>query len=165
VLWGALALIAIALLAAGVTRRQGAPDAAVDPFAARDTRRASTGAASTSQAEDPSARPKGMPARSVVLAFEDRADGAVVVRRRAAQELPAVVLAPGTGGFIRGVLRGLVRERRLQQSSAVGPDAQPFVLESWRSGRLTLTDTATQRTLELRAFGSTNAAAFEQLLP
>ena len=52
-------------------------------------------------------------------------------------------------GFIRGVMRGLARERRMR---GIG-DAPPFNLSLWRDGELSLTDSATGRSIELTAFG------------
>lgn len=104
-----------------------------------------------------------MPDSTVVdsreLRFEDRADGAVTVFDADARHT-VEVFAPGTHGFVRGVLRGLARERRLHEV-----DAQPpFRLTRWADGRLSLDDPATGRRIELAAFGPTNAAAFAQLL-
>lgn len=97
---------------------------------------------------------------SRTLRFTDRADGAVVIADTA-RGTPAAVIAPGQQtGFIRGVMRGLARERR-QHGLGDGP---PFTLSLWRDGELTLTDTATGRSIELTAFGSTNRAAFLALL-
>jgi putative photosynthetic complex assembly protein len=73
----------------------------------------------------------------------------------------AAVLAPGEDGFIRATLRGLARERR---RGDLGAEA-PFRLASWPDGGLSLEDTATGRTLDLRAFGPTQAEAFARLLP
>ena len=47
-------------------------------------------------------------------------------------------------------MRGLARERR---SHGFGNDA-PFTLTAWRDGELSLTDTATGRSIELTAFGA-----------
>jgi putative photosynthetic complex assembly protein len=69
-------------------------------------------------------------------------------------------LPPATNGFIRGVLRSLVRERRSQDQ---GDDA-PFRLARHQNGRLTLEDLATGRLIDLRAFGVTNEGAFGALL-
>ncbi|HSN71679.1 MAG TPA: photosynthetic complex assembly protein PuhC [Steroidobacteraceae bacterium] len=91
--------------------------------------------------------------------FADRDDGAVVVHTddRAA---PIAVLAPGTNGFARGVLRGLARERR---RSDIGMEPA-FQLARWSDGRLTLEDPTTGRSIELGAFGPTNAGVFAELL-
>lgn len=95
------------------------------------------------------------------LRFVDRADGAVVIEdvdRHAIAE----VIAPGQKtGFIRGVMRGLARDRRMR---GIG-DQPPFNLALYRDGELSLTDSVTGRSIELTAFGSTNRAAFLALLP
>jgi putative photosynthetic complex assembly protein len=92
------------------------------------------------------------------LRFEDRADGAVLIydaSNRLTDEL-----APGTNGFVRGVLRGLVRERRADH---VGP-TPPFRLTRWADGRLSLDDPSTGRHIDLEVFGPTNAGAFADIL-
>jgi putative photosynthetic complex assembly protein len=94
------------------------------------------------------------------LRFLDRGDGAVVVTDLDGAEV-ATILPASEQGFVRGVLRGLARERRLKD---VGPDA-PFRLEQWSDNGLTLTDLGTGRQIELGAFGSTNRAAFAVMLP
>lgn len=96
---------------------------------------------------------------AVELRFTDRADGAVVVQR-AADGSEVAVLGEQGSGFIRGVLRGLARDRRMRGIDAV----PPFELARWKDGRLTLRDTATQRVIDLGAFGPTNLDAFAQLL-
>ena len=106
------------------------------------------------------ARPEGRALISVDLRFEDQSDGGVTVRR-ADDGTVAAVLAPGTEGFIRATLRGLARERR---GNGLGPE-MPFRLSTWPDGRFSLEDLATGRTLDLRAFGSTQAEAFARLLP
>jgi putative photosynthetic complex assembly protein len=70
------------------------------------------------------------------------------------------LLAPGTNGFIRGVLRGLARERR-QHNVGAEP---PFRLTRWDNGHLSLEDPQTGRRIELGSFGPTNAEAFSRLL-
>jgi putative photosynthetic complex assembly protein len=93
------------------------------------------------------------------LRFEDRPDGAVLVYDAADDQL-AYTIAPGTNGFVRGVLRGLVRERRADH---VGP-TPPFRLTHWADGRLSLDDPSTGRHVDLEVFGETNAAAFADIL-
>lgn len=93
------------------------------------------------------------------LRFLDRADGAVVVTDLAGGSV-ATIMPASEQGFVRGVLRGLARERRLRE---VGPDA-PFRLELWSDNGLTLTDLGTGRQIELGAFGPTNRAAFAAML-
>lgn len=92
--------------------------------------------------------------------FEDRADGALLVTDVAANKV-AFIFMPGTNtGFIRGVMRGLMRERRLHEVPRVGS----VVVAQWSDGALTLEDKSTGRILELGSFGHTNRAAFAQLL-
>lgn len=101
-----------------------------------------------------------VPVASRQLRFVDRADGAVVITDVATGRIAHVVRAGERTGFIRGVMRGLARERRMR---GLG-DAAPFTLTAWRDGQLSLVDTATGRALELTAFGSTNRATFAELL-
>lgn len=93
------------------------------------------------------------------LLFEDRPDGAVTIY--AAEDGSVIgVLPPGSDGFIRGVLRGLARDRKLHQKGA----DQPFRLTRWADGRLSIDDPTTGRRIDLGAFGPTNAQAFARLL-
>jgi len=92
--------------------------------------------------------------------FEDRADGALLVFDIAADRLVFVYPAGSNTGFIRGVMRGLMRERRLHEVARTGP----VTVTQWADGALTLTDQSTGRILELGSFGHTNRAAFAQLL-
>lgn len=101
------------------------------------------------------------PVASRNLRFLDRADGAVVIQDVSDNSVASVIQPGQKTGFIRGVMRGLARERR---SRGIG-DAPPFNLTLWRDGELSLTDSATGRSIELTAFGSTNRAAFAALLP
>jgi len=94
---------------------------------------------------------------AVDLVFADRADGAVVVSGGGTE----TVLDPGTNGFVRGVLRGLARDRRAR---GIGAD-EPFRLMRRADGRLALEDPATGRVLDLSAFGPTNTEAFARLMP
>ena len=95
---------------------------------------------------------------SVDLQFEDRTDGAVLVYLDG-QPTPNQILAPGTNGFVRGVLRGLARERRAEGVSS----RAPFRLTRWADGRLSLDDPATGRHVDLEVFGPTNAGAFAEI--
>ena len=69
-------------------------------------------------------------------------------------------VAPGTNGFIRGVVRGMFRSRKLE---AIGREST-FVLMREAEGRLTLTDPTTNRRVDLDSFGPTNSAAFGNIL-
>jgi len=94
------------------------------------------------------------------LYFTDQADGGVLITD-ATSGRPVATEAPNSNsGFIRGVLRGFARERRMR---GIGP-AVPFTLTLWRDGQLTFTDPATGRSAELGGFGATNRAAFLALL-
>ena len=69
-------------------------------------------------------------------------------------------LPPGQENFIRGVMRGLARERR---GIGVGDDV-PFRVTQLGDGRMTLQDPATGRVLLLDAFGPTNSGSFKNLI-
>jgi putative photosynthetic complex assembly protein len=131
-LWGAAALIALTILAAGTGRLSGIGVAHV---------------------------PVSQPVATVELRFEDQPDGSVAVYQLPQGETLAV-LAPGTNGFIRGVMRGLARERRQHDVGA----QPPFRLTRWEDGGLSLEDPTTGRRIELKAFGPTNADDFARLL-
>lgn len=96
---------------------------------------------------------------SRALVFTDLPDGRIGVRDPVRGE----VLEPleGSGGFVRGSLRALARQRRLAN---VGPEV-PFYLARHADGRLTLSDSATNNHLDLQAFGPDNSNAFAGLLP
>jgi putative photosynthetic complex assembly protein len=96
------------------------------------------------------------------LTFTDRGDGAVVVRDVSTGETVRVLVdgVPGNG-FVRGVMRGMARERHIR---GVGM-APPFTLTLWKNGTLSLDDKATGRSIELGSFGPDNRAAFAALLP
>lgn len=133
------ALVAFALAAASIVRIANIPPAA-SPVRLRE------------QAHITSVK-------SRTLRFIDRADGAVVITD--VRGATAAVIEPGQKtGFIRGVMRGLARERHSHGIGA-GP---PFTLTLWRDGELSLVDTATGRAIELTAFGTTNRATFAALL-
>ena len=107
----------------------------------------------------PVTEPMAPVVQSRELRFADRADGAVLVYDRQGDEVVDLV-PPGSGGFVRGVLRALARERRLQGDGA----STPFRLSRLADGRLTLEDLATGRVIDLKAFGHTNEGAFARLL-
>jgi len=91
--------------------------------------------------------------------FEDVAAGSVNVYESESGRLLAR-LAPGDGSFIRGVLRALARERRGWEIGS----SVPFRISRHSDGSLTLEDESTGRTIDLYAFGPTNADAFARLL-
>lgn len=90
--------------------------------------------------------------------FEDRSGAVVMLDAATGREVGA--LAPGTNGFVRGVLRGMFRGRKLE---AIGREGS-FRLARDGGGRLTLEDPATGRVVDLRSFGPANAAVFDGLL-
>jgi putative photosynthetic complex assembly protein len=96
---------------------------------------------------------------SYALRFEDRPDGAVLIYSDWNNQL-VDTLPPGTNGFVRGVMRGLVRGRRADH---LGTEAA-FNLTRWADGRLSLDDPATGRHVDLEVFGPTNAGAFADIL-
>jgi putative photosynthetic complex assembly protein len=108
---------------------------------------------------EPAKPPAGAVVDRCDLRFVDRADGAVLVYSSGDDRL-VDTLQPGTNGFVRGVLRGLVRERRADHVGA----APPFRLTRWANGRLSLDDPSTGRHVDLEVFGATNAGAFAEIL-
>jgi putative photosynthetic complex assembly protein len=93
------------------------------------------------------------------LQFEDGRNGAVLVFDASDHRL-VDTLAPGSNGFIRVVMRGLARERRLGDIGA----QPPFRLTRYAGGQITLTDTSTGKQIDLGAFGSSNTEAFARLM-
>jgi putative photosynthetic complex assembly protein len=100
------------------------------------------------------------PAREeVMLHFEDRPGGALAILE-AATGREVTTVSPGTNGFIRGVLRGMFRERRRDGLARDGE----FRLAREADGRLTLQDPETHQRVDLDSFGPTNSAAFAAVL-
>jgi putative photosynthetic complex assembly protein len=93
------------------------------------------------------------------LAFADGPDGAVLVTDTTTGERLAELR--GEQGFLRGVLRGLARDRR---AHGVGP-ATPYRLTLHADGRLLITDPETGQRIDLASFGPDNAAVFARWLP
>ena len=92
--------------------------------------------------------------------FADRKDGALIATDAKTGEV-ALILEPGSNsGFIRGVMRGMMRERSLNEVERNGP----VTVTQWADGALTLKDPSTGRILELGSFGNTNRDSFAQLL-
>lgn len=91
------------------------------------------------------------------MRFADMDDGGVLVT---VVDQGERIIPPATGGFVRGVLRGLVRDRRAQ---GLGPE-QPFRVTEWSDGKVTIEDLATGRVVKLDAFGPTNRQAFVDLM-
>lgn len=96
---------------------------------------------------------------SRMLRFVDQPDGSVTVLSDPRGDKVGE-LEKGEDNFVRGVLRGLVRERRLR---SIGDD-MPFHLVLHGNNTLSLIDPATGTQIELRAFGVTNVQAFARFL-
>jgi putative photosynthetic complex assembly protein len=93
------------------------------------------------------------------LRFEDEANGAIAVYAEP-EGVRVETVEPGTNGFLRGTLRALARERRLNGIR----DARPFRVARRADGSLTLDDPATGRSINLDAFGPVNSGVFASLL-
>lgn len=93
------------------------------------------------------------------LKFVSRADQGFDIYDVATDRLAGTV-PDQQAGFIRGVLRGLSRERRM---SGVDEGAS-YQLVRAEGGRLSLIDPAMDRRIELRGFGETNFDAFRRLM-
>jgi putative photosynthetic complex assembly protein len=106
---------------------------------------------------DPAARPPAVEQR--LLRFADLPDGGVAVTD-ARDGSTIAILAPGTGGFVRGAMRGLARERRRDG----GGEEAPFRLATFPDGTFTLEDTVTGHVVDLRAFGRTQTETFATML-
>ena len=101
--------------------------------------------------------PDASPVKVLQLRFEDRPDGSIaVIDYKTGKQIDAV---QGEAGFVRGTLRGLAQERKRRGLDS-GP---PFELIYRTDGRLTLSDTATGRLVDLESFGPTNAGTFFRL--
>lgn len=101
------------------------------------------------------------PQETRTLAFADQPDGSVTITDvEQGQQVAVIEANSDQGGFIRGVLRGMARERRMH---GIGAEP-PFTLTLWQDGSLSLVDDATGRSVELGAFGPDNRAAFDALL-
>jgi putative photosynthetic complex assembly protein len=93
------------------------------------------------------------------LNFYDAENGGVRVEDGTTGEIVAVY-DPGTGGFVRSIVRSLAHERKIR---GLGPSA-PFTLVEWENGTLSLTDTATGKSRELAFFGPDNRRIFADML-
>lgn len=91
--------------------------------------------------------------------FEDGAEGTIIVRNADTDQVIGT-LPFGEGGFVRQVMRGFVRARRLKD---IGAEV-PFILQSTADGLILIKDETLDRTVILNAFGVDNAAAFASLL-
>ena len=103
--------------------------------------------------------PPTYPVAAIDLAFKDLPDGGIAVTN-AANGHPVATVPPQTGGFLRGIMRALVRGHR----RAGDPAGTAFHLTRWADGRLSIEDPMTHESFDLEAFGSTNATVFARFL-
>ena len=94
------------------------------------------------------------------LSFADQPDGSLRIVDVSTGNTAGVVEANSESGFIRGMMRGLMRNRH-QRGVGIAP---PFRLTRWANGQLSITDTTSGYVTDLSGFGSTNRAAVEALL-
>ncbi|TVP73656.1 MAG: photosynthetic complex assembly protein PuhC [Gemmatimonadales bacterium] len=98
--------------------------------------------------------------RWLVFEMEGGLEDRMVVRNAETGDVLSELL-PGEGGFLRGAIRPLNRERtRVDQDPA-----EAYRLVLWSDGALVLVDPLTDLVVDLHAFGPTNAGAFAALLP
>ena len=100
-----------------------------------------------------------IPDQVLKMRFQDKPDGSVVVLNAdSGAELETI--APGQDAFIRAVMRGFVRDRKLRK---IGAEV-PFNLSLYPNKRLTMSDPTTGKEIDLRVFGPTNEGAFARFL-
>lgn len=93
------------------------------------------------------------------LSLIDQGGPTVTITDAASGEI-LLTLPTAAGGFAVEALRNLDRYRL----RAGAPESAPFVLALKADGRLVVEDPATDRQVELRAFGETNTRIFADLL-
>jgi putative photosynthetic complex assembly protein len=93
------------------------------------------------------------------LRFLDGPGGSVLVID-AGTGANVATFAPGSNGFLRATMRGLVRQRQLK---GIGSQP-PFRLVHYATGHVAVIDPETGASVALDAFGQTNAAVFSRLL-
>ena len=94
------------------------------------------------------------------LSFADQSDGSLRIVDVSTGSTAGVVAAGSESGFIRGVMRGLMRNRQ-QRGVDIAP---PFRLTKWANGQISITDSTSGYVTDLSGFGDTNRAAVEALL-
>jgi putative photosynthetic complex assembly protein len=95
----------------------------------------------------------------ILVRFEDMPDGSVHAYDPETGQLIHVV-PPGGDGFVRGLLRGLSRDRKLRKLDP----AAPFRLVAHTNEQLSIEDQSTGRVVHLNAFGPSNKAPFAKML-
>ena len=99
------------------------------------------------------------PHASIAVRFEDRPGGTIAVLDAATGREVSIV-PERSNGFVRGVLRGMFRTRKLE---SIDRSAE-FLLAREADDRLTLVDPSSGRRVDLDSFGPTNSAAFASIL-
>lgn len=94
------------------------------------------------------------------LSFADEADGSLRIMDANTGQIAGTVAVGSTSGFIRGVMRGLMRDRH-RRGVGISP---PFRLTLWANGQVSITDSTSGHVTDLSGFGDTNRAAFMALL-
>ena len=96
---------------------------------------------------------------SRLISIEQAPDGRITVSDATTGQ-PIANSAPGVEGFLRGALRGLNRIR-MADASLKG---EPYRLERLANSQILLIDTGSGVTLDLNAYGRSNAAVFAKYL-
>ena len=100
-----------------------------------------------------------LPISSADLVFVDGPKGRIDVLEAQSQSLLAAYES-GEASFLRGILRSLVRERRVRDIESGGA----FHLALLENGSLVISDPATGYWMALEAFGTDNRRVFAELL-
>ena len=99
------------------------------------------------------------PVSSANLLFVDGPKGRIEVLEAQSRSLLAAYES-GEASFLRGILRSLVRERRVRDIDSAGL----FQLALLENGSLVISDPATGYWMALEAFGTDNRRVFAELL-
>ena len=100
-----------------------------------------------------------LPVSSANLLFVDGPKGRIEVLEAQSRSLLAAYES-GEASFLRGILRSLVRERRVRDIDSAGV----FQLALLENGSLVISDPATGYWMALEAFGTDNRRVFAELL-
>lgn len=107
----------------------------------------------------PPQAPVALPVVSAELQFLDGPQGLIEVIN-ARNHAPLASYSAGEGSFLRGILRSLVRERRMRDLEPGGA----FHLALLETGSLVISDPQTGYWMALEAFGVDNRRVFAELL-
>lgn len=104
-------------------------------------------------------KPEAEAVATAQLLFTDEADGVVAVYLAESGER-LIEYGEDEGGFVRVVMRGVARQRRMMGEGST----TPVELSRMRDGQLWLIDPVSGRQFYLGAFGQDNFAAFDEIL-